>query len=136
VGDDDHRCRLLVDETAQQTDEVHSPVAVGRPGRVVGEDHRRLRKKGTGNRDALLLSIRERCCCVVESSFQPESLAEIHEPGRVERDAAESRRESDVPGCCQGGDQVEPLAHQDHLSLAQRAGPVSTVEPSLITPGV
>ena len=59
VGDHDHGLAEVVDRLAQQRQDVPAGSGVESARRLIGEDDRRPRDQGAGDRDALLLAARE-----------------------------------------------------------------------------
>src|SRR4051794_41765791 len=78
----DHHGRLaeLLDRVAEQGKDVLAGVRVEVAGRLVGEQHRRLRDQGAGDRDALLLPARELRGAVLAAAVDPDRLEQLLKP--------------------------------------------------------
>src|SRR4051812_19419671 len=81
---------------AQKGEDVFAGVRVEVAGGLVGEEHRRLRDQGAGDRDALLLPARELRGAVLAAAVDPDRLEQLLEPFAGGLLAGDRERQEDV----------------------------------------
>ena len=91
VGDHDDGLAEVVDDVAQEGEDLAAGPRVERAGRLVGEDDLGPRDERAGDRDALLLAARELGGPVAQAVAEPDAVDDLVAPGPVERARADSR---------------------------------------------
>ena len=119
VGDQDDRPPLVA-EPFEDAEHLRRGHRVQRAGRLVGQDHRRVRDQRSCDRDALLLPARQLRGHVVDARAEPDLVQRRERPivpgGPVH--AGVGQRQLDVLQCARTRDQVEALEHEADVTVA------------------
>ena len=112
MGDDDHGRAEVVPQAPELVEHDPLVLLVQLGGRLVREHERRPPRRGSGDRDALLLATRERSRPVARALGQPEVSKRL--VGSV-RQTGEAQREQNVLARAQQGPEVPGLEDESEL---------------------
>jgi hypothetical protein len=112
-----HGLAQPVHDLPEQTEDLSAGAGVQRPGRLVGEDHRRAGHQRSCDRHPLLLAARKLRRPVPRTIGEPDLVEHLPQPGGVRAGAGQPQRQGDVLRRGQRRQEVEGRTRPAHAAV-------------------